>query len=111
MIDSTDYFKGDNHLMGVGTTKGDAVKTAGAGLAASPALATGAVAKEDLTQVFRLSSTLNETTFNVSVNGVNGVIEIPSGFYVGSTLAEALQSRINQIEDPNQWATNRWCNS
>ena len=100
VIDSTDYFKGDNHLMGVGTTKGDAVKTAGAGLAASPALATGAVAKEDLTQVFRLSSTLNETTFNVSVNGVNGVIEIPSGFYVGSTLAEALQSRINQIEDP-----------
>ena len=100
VIDSTDYFKGDNHLMGVGTTKGDAVKTSGAGLAASPALATGAVAKEDLTQVFRLSSTLNETTFNVSVNGVNGVIEIPSGFYVGSTLAEALQSRINQIEDP-----------
>ena len=100
VIDSTDYFKGDNHLMGVGTTKSDAVKTAGAGLAASPALATGAVAKEDLTQVFRLSSTLNETTFNVSVNGVNGVIEIPSGFYVGSTLAEALQSRINQIEDP-----------
>ena len=47
-----------------------------------------------------MSSTLNETTFNVSVNGVNGVIEIPSGFYVGSTLAEALQSRINQIEDP-----------
>ena len=42
----------------------------------------------------------NETTFNVSVNGVNGVIEIPSGFYVGSTLAEALQTRINQIEDP-----------
>ena len=101
VIDSTDYFKGDNHLMGVGTTKGDAVKTSGAGLAASPALATGAVAKEDLTQVFRLSSTLNETTFNVSVNGVNGVIEIPSGFYVGSTLAEALESRINQIEDPN----------
>ena len=100
IIDATDYFKGDNHLMGVGTTKGDAVKTAGAGLAASPALATGAVAKEDLTQVFRLSSTLNETTFNVSVDGVNGVIEIPSGFYVGSTLAEALQSRINQIEDP-----------
>ena len=100
VIDSTDYYKGDNHLLGVGTSKNDAVKTEGAGLAASAALATGAVAKEDLTQVFRLSSTLNETTFNVSVNGVNGVIEIPSGFYVGSTLAEALQTRINQIEDP-----------
>ncbi|MFL2814969.1 MAG: flagellar hook-basal body complex protein [Candidatus Puniceispirillales bacterium] len=100
VIDTTDFYTGDNHLMGVGLTKGDAVKTAAAGLAASPALATGAVAKEDLTQVFRLSSTLNETTFNVSVNGVNGIVEIPSGFYVGSTLAEALQSRINQIEDP-----------
>jgi len=100
IIDSTDYYKGDNHLLGVGTSKNDAVKTEAAGLAASSALATGAVAKEDLTQVFRLSSTLNETTFNVSVNGVNGVIDIPSGFYVGSTLAEALQTRINQIEDP-----------
>ncbi len=100
VIDSTDFYKGDNHLLGVGTSKNDAVKTAAAGLGASPALATGAVAKEDLTQVFRLTSTLNETTFNVSVNGVNGVIEIPTGFYVGSTLAEALQTRINQIEDP-----------
>ena len=27
------------------------------------------------------------------------MIEIPQGFYVGTTLAEALQQRINQIED------------
>ena len=36
----------------------------------------------------------------MSVNGISGVIEIPTGFYVGSTLAEALQNRINQIQDP-----------
>ena len=41
-----------------------------------------------------------ERIFNVSVNGISGVIEIPTGFYVGSTLAEALESRINQIQDP-----------
>ena len=41
----------------------------------------------------------NENIFNVSVNGVAGIIEIPQGFYVGTTLAEALQQRINQIED------------
>jgi flagellar hook protein FlgE len=49
--------------------------------------------------VFRLSNQGNENIFNVSVNGVAGVIEVPQGFYVGTTLAEALQERINQIED------------
>ena len=100
VIDKTEFYKGDNHLMGIGNSKNDAIKVEAKGLAASPAKATGAAAREDLTQVFRLTSTLGETTFNVSVNGVNGIIEIPSGFYVGSTLAEALQSKINQIEDP-----------
>jgi flagellar hook protein FlgE len=46
-----------------------------------------------------LSNTAGENVFNVSVNGISGVIEIPTGFYVGSTLAEALQNRINQIQD------------
>ena len=41
-----------------------------------------------------------ENIFNVSVNGISGVITIPPGFYVGSTLAEALESKINQIMDP-----------
>ena len=68
-------------------------------MAAQPAQAVGASATEDLTQVFRLSNQGNENIFNVSVNGVAGVIEIPQGFYVGTTLAEALQERINQIED------------
>ena len=86
-------------MLGIGVTKTNAITTDAKGLAAQPAQAIGASATEDLTQVFRLSNQGNENVFNVSVNGVAGVIEIPQGFYVGTTLAEALQERINQIED------------
>ena len=99
ITDATDFFSGDNNLLGIGVTKTNAITTDAKGLAAQPAQAIGASATEDLTQVFRLSNQGNENVFNVSVNGVAGVIEIPQGFYVGTTLAEALQERINQIED------------
>ena len=99
ITDTTDFFSGDNNLLGVGVTKTNAIKTEAKGLAAKAAQAVGASATEDLTQVFRLSNQGNENIFNVSVNGVAGVIEVPQGFYVGTTLAEALQERINQIED------------
>ena len=91
---------GDNQLMGVGTTKTDIIFNAGRGLASQPAVATGATAKEPLSNVFRLSAQTGENIFNISVNGVNGIIEVPAGSYVGSTLAEALETRINQISDP-----------
>ena len=100
IIDATDHFSGDNHLMSVGVSKTDAIQTAGRGLASSPAISIGDAANEDLTSVFRMTNTNGENIFNVSVNGISGVIEIPTGFYVGSTLAEALESRINQIQDP-----------
>jgi len=100
VIDATEHFGGDNHLMSVGTSKNDVILSAGRGLASSPAVSIGDAANEDLTSVFRLSNTGGENTFNVSVNGISGVIEIPTGFYVGTTLAEALQNRINQIQDP-----------
>jgi flagellar hook protein FlgE len=99
IIDATDHFSGDNHLMAVGSSKTDAIATAGTGLASTAAVSIGDAANEDLTSVFRMSNTNGENIFNVSVNGISGVIEIPTGFYVGSTLAEALQSRINQIQD------------
>lgn len=99
VTDSTDFFSGDNNLMGIGVTKTNAITTDAKGLAAQPAQAVGASATEDLSQVFRLSNQGNENIFNVSVNGVAGIIEVPQGFYVGTTLAEALQERINQIED------------
>ena len=100
IIDANAHFSGDNHLMAVGTSKNDAIAEAGRGLASTPAVSIGDAANEDLTSVFRLNNTGGENIFNVSVNGISGVIELPSGFYVGSTLAEALQSRINQIQDP-----------
>ena len=100
IIDSTDHFSGDNHLMSVGTSKNDVIASAGTGLASTPAVSVGDAANEDLTSVFRMTNTNGENVFNVSVNGISGVIEIPTGFYVGSTLAEALESRINQIQDP-----------
>ena len=97
-VDTTDFFSGDNHLLGIGTNK-TTTTTDAAGLAAKPAVATGAAATEALTEVFKLTSNNNENIFNVSVNGVSGILEIPPGFYVGSTLADALQERINQVED------------
>ncbi|MDC1191457.1 flagellar hook-basal body complex protein [Candidatus Puniceispirillum sp.] len=100
IIDANAHFSGDNHIMAVGTSKNDAIAEAGRGLASTPAVSIGDAANEDLTSVFRLNNTGGENIFNVSVNGISGVIELPSGFYVGSTLAEALQSRINQIQDP-----------
>jgi flagellar hook protein FlgE len=100
VIDATDHFSGDNHLMSVGTSKNDVIASAGTGLASTPAVSVGDAANEDLTSVFRMTNTNGENVFNVSVNGISGVIEIPTGFYVGSTLAEALESRINQIQDP-----------
>jgi len=100
IIDATDHFSGDNHLMSVGTSKNDVISSAGTGLASTPAVSIGDAANEDLTSVFRMTNTNGENVFNVSVNGISGIMEIPTGFYVGSTLAEALQSRINQIQDP-----------
>ena len=84
--------QGENALMGVGLTKTDAIFAAGTGLQALPAVSTGATAKEPLTEVFRLTNVANENVFNVSVNGINGVIEIPTGNYVGSTLQQLWKS-------------------
>ncbi|MDA9190463.1 flagellar hook-basal body complex protein [Alphaproteobacteria bacterium] len=97
-------FLGDNLLMGIGSTA-DTIFTEGTGLRSEAAISEGATAREDLSEVFRLGTENNENIFNVSVNGINGLIEIPSQFYVGSTLAEALEERINQIVDPNTGET------
>ena len=91
---------GENSLFGFGTTRTDYVFEAGRGLASEPAIATGQAAQSDLTEVFRLTANNNENIFNVSVNGISGVIEIPPGNYVGTTLASALEERVNQIADP-----------
>lgn len=91
---------GENSVMGFGVSKSDYLFSAGRGLAAQSAVATGRAAQGDLTNVFRLTGNGGENVFNISVNGISGVIEIPAGNYVGTTLASALEERINQISDP-----------
>jgi flagellar hook protein FlgE len=91
---------GENSVLGFGVTKSDYLFNSGRGLAAQPAIATGRAAQGDLTNVFRLTGNGGENIFNISVNGISGVIEIPAGNYVGTTLASALEERINQISDP-----------
>ena len=90
---------GDNQLMGVGATKTDIIFTNGRGLASLPATATNTGAGR-LIASFTLSSQIGENIFNVSVDGISGIITVPGGSYVGSTLASALEERISQIEDP-----------
>ena len=99
-VDAPIIGNGDNSLFGVGQTKNDFLLTAGTGLRATPAQAVGASANEPLTNVFKLSTQNGDNIFNVSVNGISGIIEVPATSYVGTTLAEALQTRINQIVDP-----------
>jgi flagellar hook protein FlgE len=91
---------GNNVLMGFDSNSNDYLYTGGTGLASDAAVAVGRAAQSDLTEVFRLNSTNGENVFNVSVNGINGIIEIPAGNYVGTTLATALEQRINQISGP-----------
>ena len=99
-VDATIIGNGDNSLFGLGQTKNDFLFEAGTGLKATPAQAIGASANEPLTNVFKLSTQNGDNVFNVSVNGITGIIEVPATSYVGTTLAEALQTRINQIADP-----------
>jgi flagellar hook protein FlgE len=99
-VDAPIIGNGDNSLFGVGQTKNDFLLTTGTGLKATPAIAIGASANEPLTNVFKLSTQNGDNIFNVSVNGISGIIEVPATSYVGTTLAEALQTRINQIVDP-----------
>lgn len=97
---------GSNGLMGFGQSVQDAVVfNAPRGLAAQPARAMGKTAQAPLTEVFRLLSDNNENVFNISVNGISGVITVPPGNYVGTTLAQALQDRINQMDDPRTGRT------
>ena len=104
-LDTRIIGSGENALFGFGATRTDYIFAEGRGLASEPAIATGRAAQSDLTAVFRLTANNSENIFNVSVNGISGVIEIPPGNYVGTTLAAALEERVNQIADPDTGVT------
>ena len=81
-LDNTIIGNGDNQLMGVGTTKTDIIFNAGwSGIAACDCDRCNRQGAP--VNVFRLSAQTGENIFNISVNGVNGIIEVPAGSYVG----------------------------
>ena len=84
-VDATVIGNGDNSLFGVGASKNGFLFTAGKGLKATSATAVGASANEPLTNVFKLSNQAGDNVFNVSVNGISGIIEVPATSYVGTT--------------------------
>jgi flagellar hook protein FlgE len=90
---------GSNNVMGV-PRSGVEGYTPPTGLVSRPAVAEGAEALMDMTRAFTVTSIANENQFTVVSNGVSGLITIPEGNYKGSTLAAALETRINQMVNP-----------
>ena len=92
-------FDGFSDLLGVGAGL-DQRAIAGAGLQSTPASAFGARAITPMNLTFTPDVTKKENELTVAVDGVVGTIMLPIGSYNGSTMAAAIQERINQFEDP-----------
>ena len=93
---------GTSALLGINATTAISTVTAdtsGKGLKSSAAVLNGKQSNEDLSEDFFLSDAAEETIFVVNVNDITAAIQVPEGVYNGTSLATALQSRINQMED------------
>jgi len=93
---------GTSALLGINATTAISTVTAdtsGKGLKSSAAVLNGKQSNEDLSEDFFLSNAAEETIFVVNVNDITAAIQVPEGVYNGTSLATALQSRINQMED------------
>ena len=91
--------KGANNVMGL-PRDGVEGYTGPTGLVSKPAVSIGGEALMDMTRPFTVTSLANENRFTVVVNGVSALITVPEGNYKGSTLAKALESRINNMVNP-----------
>lgn len=91
--------KGTNTIMGFPR---DGVEgfTGPTGLVSRPAVSEGDEGLMDMTKAFTVTSLANENKFTVVCNGVSALITVPEGNYKGSTLAKALETRINQMVNP-----------
>ncbi|MDC1249385.1 flagellar hook-basal body complex protein [Planktomarina sp.] len=103
-VDSAEYGihsigNGTNQIMGF-PMAGELGYTNPTGLASKPAVATGFEALVDMTAAFTLTSVNNENRFTVVVDGVSALITLPESNYSGTTMATALESRINQMVHP-----------
>ena len=99
---STTGTGGTSALLGINATTAISTVTAdtsGKGLKSSAAVLNGKQSNEDLSEDFFLSNAAEETIFVVNVNDITAAIQVPEGVYNGTSLATALQSRINQMED------------
>ena len=93
---------GTSALLGINATTAITTVTAdtsGKGLQSSAAVLSGKTSNEDLSEDFFLSDAAEETIFVVNVNDITAAIQVPEGVYNGTSLASALESRINQMED------------
>ena len=91
--------KGTNQIMGL-PRDGVAGYTGPTGLVSKAASTEGGEGLMDMTKAFTVTSLANENRFTVVVNGVSALITIPEGNYKGSTLAQSLEDRINQMINP-----------
>ena len=91
---------GTNALFGLGSATAVASTASGTarGLASKPAILNGKTSNEDLSKEFFLSGASQENVFLMNVDGVSSPVVVPEGTYTGTTLAAALQLRINQME-------------
>lgn len=100
--DLAEVFSGNNDLLGIGdgNYRDLVVTTAGKGLGAQPATATGNRAITPMSQTFVLQEALGENVMTFTVDGVVGTISLPIKAYTGETFAAEIQKRVNLIEDP-----------
>ena len=90
---------GQNQILGF-PREGIVGFTAATGLASKPAVASGIEGLIDMNNAFSITSLGGENSFNVVVDGVSSFINVPEGNYTGTTLAIALENRINQMQHP-----------
>ena len=102
--DTADYSfnkigNGGNQIMGF-PRDGVEGYTDPTGLVSKAATTSGSEALIDMSKAFTISSLGGENVFNAVVNGVSASIVLPEGNYKGSTLAQALETRINAMSNP-----------
>ncbi len=68
------------------------------GIVSQPAVATGNKGLVDMSKAFSITEVAGENSFTVVVDGVSAFLKVPVGNYSGTTLALALQDRINAME-------------